>query len=986
MEQPISGKQPIVPEHRLLKRIGVGAYGEVWLARNVMGMPRAVKVVWRDRFEHQRIYEREYTGLQHVEPVSRLHPGIVDILQVGRAENDYFYYVMELADAVGGVGGVEWTNPESYEPTTLAERLRTQGALSVMECARIGVAISDALGFLHGNGLVHRDVKPSNIIFVGGQPKLADIGLIEGLKNAGSFVGTEGYIPPEGPGSVQADLFSLGKVLYEMVTGQSRHDFPDLPAEWRHTPEPIHFSELNETLLRACAPRPDQRHASASELKDELLLIEAGRSVRRLRRSERILKRWRRFGITTALLSVIGITAALLGRDATLRANRRAHLESTLRQQIEVQELRSRQALYAADINLAQQAVEVGNFGRAEELLDNYVPEKGRGDLRGFEWFYLWNRIRGDTRQVLRGHQELISSLVLGREASRLYSGSFDGSVKEWDVELGRELRQWSWPNRAVLALNVSPNGNLLAIQLDSPNETILLNLKDETSRVHSSMRSPRIVFSPDGARYLRSTGMVLFETEAQVQVVETDTGNIQHTLKESGGRAWFAPHGKLLVTGPWQDSLKLWSWPDLKLLGTFSDTGTVMDLAFVSNSSEFVTVSREGQLQHWDVAERRQLATTNAHGESVIWSVSISPDDTHVATAANDQTVRLSDLATLNERHVFRGHGSEVWSVVWMANGRYLASGGKDATIRLWDSEPKETSYEAHDVAQTPVFSPDDNLLALRSVALGVVVVDLCTGKERYRLGHAIEIGGFSNDGSSLSLLRDHWTVEWYSMSDGQLLKSRQVEVKQQAITSRLLSASGNWLVLGTETGEIQLYDVHTSDKPRLLSGHTRRIFSLEIDPDENRLLSGSRDLTVRLWDLGTGKDLGMFAGHAMSVSALAFASDAIRIASGSWDDKVLVWDSVTGLQLGVYGGHSESVHAIAFSPETRTLAVMSGGGELRLWNLATDREAGIFQLDRGTGMGSVQFSPKGTWLAAVSPPGRLTLLAAPKLSEEGK
>jgi WD40 repeat protein len=128
------------------------------------------------------------------------------------------------------------------------------------------------------------------------------------------------------------------------------------------------------------------------------------------------------------------------------------------------------------------------------------------------------------------------------------------------------------------------------------------------------------------------------------------------------------------------------------------------------------------------------------------------------------------------------------------------------------------------------------------------------------------------------------------------------------------------------------------------------------------------------------------MFAGHAMSVSALAFASDAIRIASGSWDDKVLVWDSVTGLQLGVYGGHSESVHAIAFSPETRTLAVMSGGGELRLWNLATDREAGIFQLDRGTGMGSVQFSPKGTWLAAVSPPGRLTLLAAPKLSEEGK
>src|SRR6185503_5002462 len=101
----------------------------------------------------------------------------------------------------------------------------------VHECIETGMALCRALEHLHGEGLVHRDIKPSNIIFVNGAPKLADIGLVTETGHTQSFVGTEGFIPPEGPGTEQADLFSLGKVLYEIATGRDRQDFPALPTK-----------------------------------------------------------------------------------------------------------------------------------------------------------------------------------------------------------------------------------------------------------------------------------------------------------------------------------------------------------------------------------------------------------------------------------------------------------------------------------------------------------------------------------------------------------------------------------------------------------------------------------------------------------------------------------------------------------------------------------------------------------------------------------
>lgn len=278
-----AGAPPSIPDHELLRRIGAGSYGEVWLARNVLGSYRAVKVVYRSSFDSDRPFAREFEGIQTFEPVSRTHASQVDVLQVGRREG-YFYYVMELADDLRG--GREF-DPAAYEPKTLKARAAGEPRLPFRECLSIGLALTEALEHLHARGLVHRDIKPANIIFVGGVPKLADIGLVTTADATRTFVGTEGFLPPEGAGTPQADLYALGKVLYEISTGLDRREYPAAARDFGVLPERLQLLELEEIIEKACAPDPRERYANAGRMRADLEALAAGQSVRRRHRWER---------------------------------------------------------------------------------------------------------------------------------------------------------------------------------------------------------------------------------------------------------------------------------------------------------------------------------------------------------------------------------------------------------------------------------------------------------------------------------------------------------------------------------------------------------------------------------------------------------------------------------------------------------------------------------------------------------------------------
>lgn len=284
---------PAIPDHEVLRKIGGGAYGEVWLARGVTGALRAVKVVWREDFADARSFEREFEGILKFEPMSRDHPALVNILHVGRSPDgvSFYYYVMEIGDDVASGQDI---NPIEYEPRTLrADNHQGPGVqLDANTCIDVGLRLAEALDHLHERGLAHRDVKPSNVIFVNGRAKLADIGLVA-TRGQRTFVGTEGFVPPEGPGSAQADVYSLGKVLYEIATGKDRLAFPELPDVMPGGEDRKRWLELNKIICDICEPRISKRKiCTAADLAEAL---------RRLQRG----KRRRQSGLSVALTSLV---------------------------------------------------------------------------------------------------------------------------------------------------------------------------------------------------------------------------------------------------------------------------------------------------------------------------------------------------------------------------------------------------------------------------------------------------------------------------------------------------------------------------------------------------------------------------------------------------------------------------------------------------------------------------------------------------------
>lgn len=299
---------PPVPEHQLLRLIGQGGGGQVWLGRNSLGAYRAVKIMRKNPFQRRLSLTLEFNGVLKFEPVSRLHDGLMDVLQVGLDEvAGYFYCVLELADDV--VFG-QVIVPERYVPRTLAYDLSHRRRLPIGECVRNGAAIASALGFLHRHGLIHRDIKPSNIIFVNGFPKLADIGLVTAASESPTFLGTDGFIPPEGAGTPQADIYSLGKILYQMSTGKDRNEYPELPADLGHSAEDRDLIRFNKIVLHACRANPVRRFRTAEELLNALLSFQFATSELHRRQARRF---WGRLvGLGGLLVGLAFLTFCLL--------------------------------------------------------------------------------------------------------------------------------------------------------------------------------------------------------------------------------------------------------------------------------------------------------------------------------------------------------------------------------------------------------------------------------------------------------------------------------------------------------------------------------------------------------------------------------------------------------------------------------------------------------------------------------------------------
>ncbi len=683
---------PTIPDHKLLTLVGRGSYGEVWLAQNTLGTRRAVKIVRRQSFDNARPFEREFSGIRRFEPVSREHDGLVDILHAGRDDSgQFFYYIMELADPLPPKAGAP--DPAPYQPTTLGAFVERRGRLSTAECLPIFAALTAALAHLHDHGLVHRDIKPSNIIFVGGAAKLADIGLVAEIGDAGSFVGTEGFIAPEGPGSVAADIFALGKVFYEAATGCDRSAFPSLPfttaTELAQDPG---LHELNAIILRACAPSPTNRYPTARALLADLLLLQSGGSVQRVRRMELGLARIRR-----GLIWMGGLTAT-----AVLFFGGLAHRERDLRTRAQN----------------AEASVREQNREAREQLRRAHLAEARAVRLAGIAGR------RGRALAALRAAAVIRVDTELQSEAAACLALIDLHTAPLPVAQLPHREARWSWaPNldryacaltNGVIEIRSAKTGELLQTRQGSPVESEGL-----------------FEFSPQGRWLLcrRSGGAKeVFDLRQPTAAPRVFTERLYawRFAPDDRHAAWLTTNSVLEVRRVETGDRVVALHPDLPAAGVeFSPDGR--SVAVFRGADEFVPAGvRRVEVWNWQSGERTREYTLPTAPTVVAWAA-----NGDLAVALDDFQIRILRHDPTQPDYSITGHQGRITQLQNVPGMNWWQSESWDGTLRLWDAHSGQ-----------PIWRWSTTLGALRFHPAGADSIGWDTGAQRWVRGEWVGTG----------------------------------------------------------------------------------------------------------------------------------------------------------------------------------------------------------------------------------------------------
>lgn len=797
---------PRIPDHELLRPIGEGGYGEVWLARNVMGTLRAVKVVRRERFKvnETRPYEREYEGIRKYEPVSRTHDGLVDVLQIGRNDAEtYFYYVMELADDANSEHRTadEGSSPSpalfvnqslvspeaAYCPKTLEAEARSRGRLPVQECVKIGLAMSEALGHLHANGLVHRDVKPSNIIFVHGIPKLADIGLVTEAGNRQTMVGTKGFYTSDSQGTPQGDLYSLGKVLYEISTGQDRELFPQPISNQAPADERAQWAELNEIILSAC---DTSRYATAAEMRDELALLRSGRSIRRIRLLERRVKMATVLAGLLALLVLLGAGAfwvqSLRRTASEQRAKAAGAQEEAHRRQIMEKMLQSRFNPHEAGWSswLWQTAAVAALIHRDSEL-----QAHAAASLMGLD-----------------AHLSLLtngqgSSIAFDRTGQNLMVGGYTGGR---GTNGGRLLHfaNGQWENFAESRpgpVGFRPDGTPVQFAAKDATDFALTDLVKNQSLIE---------FKLDG-------GLVSAPTDLSIEPILAMT-----------------PDAKFVAAGAAAIGARFAVWDTVSGKLLFERSNAVTSMAFGPDGSVLATADEQGRIQIWSLPDGREVRTLEGNGVAVL-SLAFAPAVEREAAPPKNPTWRLAAGDAAGNVSVFdskrptatigRGSYNQVYVVAFSPDGMTLASGGR-GQLRVWEAVTGKLLLiiPGNDYVTGLSFSPDGKRLAACSRTAHydgrIAVWELENGRgiRTFRgLEGQVEMVEFSSDGKMLAAVSQGQHIGIWDLAEDRLRHVLHVPRMEYAEHVRMAFDRSAGLFAFTSSaeagGEAQLWNVAT-------------------------------------------------------------------------------------------------------------------------------------------------------------------------------